>query len=1642
MKKKVYKRLLIAFLVLFLLTVSFFVAVRYPAVQTYLAQRATDILSNTLETKVSIERVEITFFDKAHFVNFYLEDHNHDTLINVGDLSIRFRLFELINKKIDIRSVSLDGGTLYLHRDSTGKKLNIAELFSKFQSNKQAPTTKNKGFSWDINLSSLRLTNIHFRYLDEKGHMDLKVGVPSCQLAANKINIKKGVFDIEYLHLDSLNTTVDLLPRIPAPKDTTGEIHFLPEGMKVSFSELKLAGCSFKLTDHNSDTIIPNGMDFKHLDVGGINMVARNGAILGDTISTSIVSMTAKERSGFTLNNLSANAIFSANEITLDRLDIKTPKSEIKNYLSFRYSSFSDFKNFVNKVRIKARLANSHLSFADLNYFVHNLQKLSGSQLAINGELDGRVDNLKGRGIEIRTGANTIFKGDFYTRGLPDVYETSLNINVERLATTADDIRTIFKGAQLPPNLNNLGLIYYTGSVDGFLTNFASTGKLVTSIGSATTDVDFAYNRKRNKASYKGALALTEFDLGKYFNAEDLLGKVSMTSKVDGVGLTLESLHVKVDGNISSLVFKGYNYRDIKINGSVDQKSFEGMLAVRDSFLDMDFNGRADLSQKEPDFNFTANVRKASLKNLHLLKDDISISGTMNSNFNGRKFDDFIGSVNLANVTVSRDTMHSFIKKFALNARMLSSQKKEVTLVSDFVESEMSGNFNLIELPAALQEYARHTFAREKSDTITTKYKQDFTLDFRVYEPGNFLQIIYPKLSDIYRSRITCDFNSTQQKLNLTATVPEIAFAGYHIRNINIGANSDKDNFSFNASVERVYHNDSVMIDSAALAAKTVGDDIRFDLSAANQRKTNYGLLTAFVTPQKTKALVRLAPSDFILGSSEWHFGPNDSIFIDGKKITSKNLVFKSNEQTIKIDAYLKNDTSTCVKLALDNTDLGNFTKIFTNKSKEISGIVNGNLRVEDVFYTPKVFADVAVNNFVLGTEPIGDIQVSSRLDSTRKKMRVAATIKGIMGDSVRNDITAAGYVSLDPDNPGMQINFEAKRLGLNFLNYKFFDRYVKNARGYAVAKGIVYGTPKKPLLNGDVYLVNDTVTVSFLNTTYHLSNQHAILDDHGFSFPHLVINDNKGRRAFASGRINHESFRDFELDLNVNTQNPDNPAEKNAFQFLNTTEKESPNFYGVAYGYGHVYFKGPINSPRIDAYAKTSSGTYCKLPINSSYETNRYSFYKFISHGRDSASVQKDNKLKLNGVTFSLTLDVTPDARMDIILDPTTGDILTGYGYGSLKIDIPKNSNLTLYGNYEVERGSYLFTLQNIINKRLELDKGGTVNFNGEIYKAHLNLSAVYEVRSSVTDLIDDMISSSTSQSSTGGSTSSNQLETAAQSRIPIDLILRLTGILERPTIAFDIKAVDPDPTIKSYVEQKLALLRTNESEMNKQVFGLLVMNRFIPSSSSTGSAITNSSNIGGTAANTVSEFLSSQLSNYLSNLLEFANIRNLDLNIGYRQYDQTSTLSNSTNATTNAAFDTRRELQLALSQRLLNNRLSINAGGNLDFGNSNPYDASSSGSRSVIPTGDFQIEYALTPDGAWRAKAFNRTNYDYYNARNSNRTGLGISYRQEFDKPSELIHKKQKKVKTDSNQKGNDAKKEDAPAAPPPAAQPQKQE
>ena len=124
------------------------------------------------------------------------------------------------------------------------------------------------------------------------------------------------------------------------------------------------------------------------------------------------------------------------------------------------------------------------------------------------------------------------------------------------------------------------------------------------------------------------------------------------------------------------------------------------------------------------------------------------------------------------------------------------------------------------------------------------------------------------------------------------------------------------------------------------------------------------------------------------------------------------------------------------------------------------------------------------------------------------------------------------------------------------------------------------------------------------------------------------------------------------------------------------------------------------------------------------------------------------------------------------------------------------------------------------------------------------------------------------------------------------------------------------------------------------------------------------------------LSSTLSGQLNNALSQVFETNN-----WNIG-------------TNLSTGDKGWTDMEVEGILSGQLLNNRLLIN--GNFGY-RDNPM-------ANTNFVGDFEAEWLITRSGDIRLKAYNETNDRYYTKTNLTTQGVGIMYKKDFNKWSDL--------------------------------------
>jgi hypothetical protein len=221
----------------------------------------------------------------------------------------------------------------------------------------------------------------------------------------------------------------------------------------------------------------------------------------------------------------------------------------------------------------------------------------------------------------------------------------------------------------------------------------------------------------------------------------------------------------------------------------------------------------------------------------------------------------------------------------------------------------------------------------------------------------------------------------------------------------------------------------------------------------------------------------------------------------------------------------------------------------------------------------------------------------------------------------------------------------------------------------------------------------------------------------------------------------------------------------------------------------------------------------------------------------------------------------------------------------------------------------------------------------------------------------------------------------------------LKLRGVIMRPEISFEIQLPPEEKGILGgAVNAKLNMLNEDPSALNKQVFALLVLGRFIQEDP----LQTETNAMASAARTTVGKFLSAQL-----NQLSQKALPGVELNFDIQSYDDYST----------GQAEGRTEVEVGLKKQLFNDRLEVQVGGTVDVEG----ERAKQNNASDI-TSDVTLEYKLTKDGRYRLRGFRHNQYEGALDGQLVETGGGVLYIRDFDKWKEFFTAPRRKPDEDA--------------------------
>lgn len=1372
---------------------------------------------------------------------------------------------------------------------------------------------------------------------------------------------------IKYAEDDDLNLQfiIDLF----VDNDTTKKA--ASQRWEIRFDEVTMVNTDFTYRSEH-DTLETTGVNYFDLNAKKINGRITDIQFEQDTIHATIDYLSAVEKSGFVLQNFSSYVNVSPAGIQLDELKIKTPESTISTDLSFKYKSYRAFKDFINQVKIKAAFDQSKVEMSDIAYFAPQLKGIYRN-ITISGKVSGKISDLKGKDMDLKLAEHTEFVGDFTLTGLPKIDETLIYLNVERLTTTYSDIKGIpvppfesHRTLTVPSNIAKLGKMKFKGTFTGLYNDFYAYGDFSSALGSLSSDLAVSHNEKKNKEVYKGKLKSTAFDFGAFLDAK-MLGRATMDVNIDGEGLTLEEVAAKLTGTVNSVEFNNYTYKNVAVEGTIAKQIFKGKLNVKDDNIDFDFIGDVDFTGKLPKLDFITTLNKADLGALQFVKSDkkMDLSTQLIINVTGNNIDNLVGFINFDNTIYKENDQTYKLSVFDLTLEN-ESGIKSIKLNSDFVDAKINGQFEILEMQNSFKKVLSKYIPAYFDNVVIPKSSiEKFDYSFVFKKTETILRLFAPALSIAPKTQLKGNFNSITNQFSLSGSSDKISISDVVFKNWSTLAATTNDRLDFSVSSERLLLTDSLGLTDFGIYTTTRSDSVNLQLLWNSRTEREYrGDVKSFLSFKPHNQIdFKILPSTIIISDSVWNVDEGNYVMVDTSWINVKNLVFSHEKQLVGLNGIISDNKADQIKLNLQEFNLANINLFTSQVGLNFKGVVNGETIINNVYKDIVLTSLLDFRAFFLNDNEIGKGNVSSVWDQTKD----ALYLHGNFTQNEIPNITFAGYYypKKEENNIDMELNLQAVRMQ---LLKPYVEEFCSEFDGLISGNVTIKGDVKKPDINGLLNVNAQRIRVNYLNT-YYKFNHDIVIENGSFGIEGMTIYDiPNNNKAIVNGKIYHDNFKNFQLDFDINATK---------FMCLNTTESDNSLYYGQAYVTGIINIFGFVNNELlIDANVKTEKVTSNDksdkvnflskteltkifIPLGGTSEVAQNNFITFIK--KDSALNAKDNyTVSLGGLVLNFDLDVTPDAEVQLIFDQKVGDIIKARGNGNLNLKIEKGV-FKMYGDYLIENGDYLFTLQNIINKKFDIKKGGTIKWSGIPYKADLDISAIYKARASIKTFFPE-----------------DSTNTTYKKRYPVDVVMNMTGDLLSPEIDFEIGL----PTVDASTRQTVMSYINNDAEENRQVFSLLILNSFV-----TPYQLSNSGSGGPTVADGVGSNTSEMLSNQLSNMLSKIS-NDFDIGVNYRPGDAI----------------TKDELEVALSTQLFNDKLSVegNIGNNSNSQNPN----------SLV--GDVNVDYKLTEDGKVRIKAFNKANDNSQTAVNGAYTqGVGIFYREEFNTIGQLFEQYLQTVK-----------------------------
>ncbi len=1527
------------------------------------SKKAPEVKAKTDTTQSTPWKVQVNNVDLTH-IRARFADSVSGTIISGEVGTLRLRL-----KGMDLKPLSFAGHELYL----ADTRVEITQT-----QNNDAVKDSTTTLLPQLGLDKLDLHNIHFTYRNLPGGQLYSFGVGALYVQPEQIDLNEHIVRVKTLWLGNSDGMVAMhrgdttaaKQKVSSAIDTT-----TAKGWYVSADTIHLDHIDFAFDEMDAPHIA-DGMDYRHLHLKNVSTHIERGYYSPDTILADIHHLSASESCGLVLKNLSANGQYTSTGGVLHGLTLTTSASHIEpSDIAVHYPSLRSLATDIGSMGINADLHPASIDVQDILWFAPQLRptfdKMHLAHATVSGRISGQLKDITAQHLSAALGEGTAANIDAHIVGLPKAATAYYDVDLHDVHSTAGELSDLLSGA-VPASIQIPHTIAVSGHVKGSIKDAEANVDLTTSSGTAT--VSATMRMAAGDTQYTIKLNTHALDLGYILHKPDLLGPVTLTADGKGRNLTPATIIADLDAQVSSVYFRKYNYRNIDLSACGSEGAYDATISIRDTNVQLALD--ASLLWQGQDKHIMANgeITGVDLLRTHLMSADLRAGARLNIDM--RDSSDVInGDAKIRDIIVLKGEDTYRIDSVALSART-DTGRLRLVLSSDIADLAYDGTPRVQLIPPALISFVNTYFAftPDRVDTSGADTARiDFDLTASIQPHPLLTEVLMPQVKTFNGASLSATFDKAKRKLDLDLNASAMAYGGIKIDNAGASIHAVNDSLKYDISVSRLATG-PVRLTSTELSGSLRENRVAYlldvkDSTGADKLKMSGELKQ----PEPKTFTMRIDSNGLVLNDRRWALADDNTIHFGRGGFFVHDFDLKRNAQEIAISSQ-SDDAAAPIKVTFRDFDIGTISQIVESDTALLRGRMNGNAELRNVNTSLAFVSDVRIDSISYQQHPIGDLTVKADNLTTD---RYQADIKLSGAD---NDVQIKGaYISTAAGGSQLDLHTDINKLNLSSIE-PFTAGQIRRSKGYMTGSASITGSIRHPLLNADIAFRDAATNVAYINNYITIKEDHIKVDPKGIYFNSFDILDSLGQKATIDGTVYTTDFRKMKFDLTIRTDH---------FTVLNTTIRDNPLFFGHLLISSRISVRGDESLPVVNADVKLLDRTNIAVIIpTSKISTDRGDgIVVMVDHSdttgilgrkRDREIDTVSTQLQFKGINLIANVDIAKQAKFKVIVNKTSGDSLVVNGEGRLSFALDPAGNQNLTGTYTLSGGSYDFSFEKVIHKKFNIRDGSTITWNGRPQDATVDVSAIYEVRTSAADLL---------ASELAGVSESEK--SAYKKLLHFKVYLNMKGELLKPEISFRLDMDDADKAAFSgIVYSKVTSVNGNPDELNKQVFALLILNKFIPTNTVPGDDY-------GTVAtdfarNSVNEVLTDQL-----NRLSGKYIKGVDLNFGLQSNDEY----------TQSGVQQNTQVSIGVKKSFFKDRLDVSLGTSINVPNSNS-SASQYNANSI--TGDIMLDYKLTPDGRYHFKAFRLNQYEGIIDGLLYKTGIGVSYNRDYDHLSEIFRKR----------------------------------